>query len=224
MALDTALISVDLVPFRLARESALQLLTVPKPFTELPALPSGRIDPAVDDSLEDTVRRQLSNVSQAKATYIDQVVTMGDRHRDSRGWSLTVVYYVLLRPDDVPLCDGARWIDIHNGQPCEPLAYDHAQLVGEALERLRSKIQYSALPVHLLPEQFTLSDVQHVFQVLLSKAPPMRSIRNRFLKGNLLIDTDEKRYGSNRPAALYRVNEKQSVQWFDRMFSTVRVE
>ena len=151
------------------------------------------------------------------------MVTIGDNRRDSRGWSLTVVYYVLLRRNDAAvLSANAQWIDIAKGQPTTPLAYDHNQLVGEALDRLKNKIQYTALPVYLLPETFTLADIQKVFSVILGKAPPLRSIRNRFINDHLLEDTGQKRYGSNRPATLYRVNERGSHWSFDRLYLSTR--
>ena len=222
-SLSTALISVDLVAFRLSASNRLQVLVSQLPSASQPQLPAGRIEPAHDDSLEDTARRQLSRLTSEPATYFEQVVTIGDNRRDSRGWSLTVVYYVLLRPgNDQSLTSDALWLDIVHGQPEVPLAYDHSQLVMEALERLKNKIQYSALPVYLLPEVFTLADIQHVFSIILTKAPPMRSIRNRFLNSNLLADTGKKRHGSNRPATLYRVSNSSGNWLFDRSYLTTK--
>ncbi|MFK0570947.1 NrtR DNA-binding winged helix domain-containing protein [Endozoicomonas sp.] len=219
MSLSTTLISVDLVAFKLASNNRLQVLTHQLPENPLPQLPAGRIEAEQDQSLEDTAKRQLERFTREPATYYEQVITIGDNHRDSRGWSLTVIYYALLRPcDEQLLSDDARWIDIIDGQPAELLAYDHSQLVMEALERLRNKIQYSALPIYLLSEAFTLSDIQAVFSVILGKAPPMRSIRNRFLSNETLMETGDKRYGSNRPAALYRINLASENILFDRLY------
>lgn len=224
-SLNTALISVDLVAFQLSDNNRLQVLVHQLPEQDHPQLPAGRIEPEHDHCLEDTARRQLSRLTTKPATYFEQVITIGDNRRDSRGWSLTVVYYVLLRPGNEPsLKRGAMWVDIVNSQPASPLAYDHGKLVMEALERLRNKIQYSALPVYLLPETFTLSDIQNVFSVILHKAPPMRSIRNRFLNSNLLEETGQKRHGSNRPATLYRLNGHSSNRLFDRLYLTTRTD
>lgn len=223
MSLSTALISVDLVAFKIASNNRLQVLTHQMPETPLLQLPAGRIDSEQDQSLQDTAKRQLERFTKDSATYYEQVITIGDNHRDSRGWSLTVVYYALLQPcDEQVLSEDSRWIDIIDGKPAEALAYDHAQLVMEALERLRNKIQYSALPVYLLPEAFTLSDIQNVFSIVLDKAPPMRSIRNRFINSDLLVDTGQKRHGSNRPATLYRVNVNSNNWLFDRLYLTTR--
>ncbi len=223
MSLSTALISVDLVAFKLASNNRLQVLTHQLPETPLLQLPAGRIDSEQDQSLQDTAKRQLERFTKEPATYYEQVITIGDNHRDSRGWSLTVVYYALLQPsDEQMLSEDSRWIDIVDGKPAEPLAYDHSQLVMEALARMKNKIQYSALPIYLLPEAFTLSDIQNVFSIVLDKAPPMRSIRNRFINSDLLINTGQKRHGSNRPATLYRANANSNNWLFDRLYLTTR--
>ena len=220
MSLNTALISIDVVAFRMANDQ-LQLLT--RKIDQLTMLPAGRIDPDSDNGLDDTARRQLATLTHQSAAYLEQVETIGSPDRDSRGWSMTVVYYALLAHQDCPWqAEDAEWVEIKEGKPAVALAYDHHRLVLQALERLKNKIQYSSLPVYLLPEEFTLSDIQKVFATLLEKAPPMRSIRNRFLREDLLIDTGKLRRGSNRPAALYRIREQSPTCLFDRLYLTTQ--
>ena len=222
MSLSTALISVDLVVFQSTDGNGLQVLghtNSDAPDTVAPQLPAGRIDIELDEHLDDTVKRQLHRFISTPPSYFEQVVTIGDNQRDSRGWSMSVVYYVLVPPcPDVELSEDARWINIQKDTPTTPFAYDHNQLIKEALERLKTKIQYSVLPVYLLPETFTLSDIQKVFSVILDKAPPMRSIRNRFLSNDILQETDRKRRGSCRPAALYRLNADSQTLLFNRLY------
>ncbi|WP_067522028.1 NUDIX hydrolase [Endozoicomonas ascidiicola] len=224
MSLSTALISVDLVVFQLSDNGRLQVLGHGAPESSKPTLPAGRIDADQDQCLEDTAKRQLDRFISTPASYFEQVVTIGDNQRDSRGWSMTVVYYALVRPclDNI-IESSARWIDVCDGLPVTSLAYDHDQLVTGALDRLKNKIQYSVLPLYLLPDEFILSDIQKVFSVVLGKAPPMRSIRNRFLSCDILQETGEKRYGSNRPAVLYRTNSDSKHWLFDRLYQTVKV-
>lgn len=226
MSLSTTLISVDVVAFRLHNQ-CLQLLTRKqevKPGVQGLVLPAGRIESERDGSLEDTARRVLGYLTCEAASYYEQVRTIGDSDRDSRGWSLTVVYYALLnQQDDGLLSDVSQWVNIISGKPEFPLAYDHEKLVLEALCRLQNKIQYTSLPVYLLPEEFTLSDIQKVFATLLGKAPPMRSIRNRFLQGGLLEGSGRQRRGSCRPAALYRINRQANTRLFDRLYLSTQV-
>ncbi len=225
MSLSTALISVDLVAFRLSGDH-LQFLahrqTCLSGIKSL-VLPAGRIEPTVDITLEDTTVRQLKKLTNTAASYFEQVITIGDSVRDSRGWSLTVVYYALLNKEaDEVLSSDACWVDIKDGKIQQNMAYDHENLVLEALERLQNKVQYSSLPIHLLPEEFTLSDIRNVFDAILDKSPPMRSIRNRFLKGDLLEDTGRQRRGSNRPASLYTINHHSKTWLFDRLYKTTQ--
>ena len=218
--LNTALISVDLVVFRLKGEQ-LQLLTRKLQREEggfVNVLPSGRIAPETDTDLDTTAQRLLSYLTPAKAAYMEQVVTRGNAQRDSRGWSLTVVYYALLNGDAAAFSEDAHWTILQNGKPTSSLAYDHETLVHEAFLRLQNKIQYSSLPVYLLPSLFTLSDITKVFLAVIGSAPPMRSIRNRFLQGQLLVDTGKQRRGSNRPATLYTINQSRQTYLFNRLY------
>ncbi len=220
MLLSTALISVDIAAFVL-RDNELQVLTHSRPDTPLPALPAGRIEPEIDDCLDKTAERHLLTLIDTPPAYLEQVVTIGNNCRDTRGWSLTTVYYALLPPTvELKPEIEAKWCDVSPTGETEPLAFDHNELVGQALERLSKKVQYSTLPLYLLPETFSLSDIRLVFEALLGKAPPMRSIRNRFLSDNLLLNTGDMRYGSNRPAALYRINEEHEPRMFNRLYHT----
>ena len=223
MTIGMTLVSVDLVVFRL-KDEQLQILTryqKTKKGLEL-ALPSGRIDTNTDTSLDDTAQRLLSYATCQKAAYMEQVGTIGDAKRDSRGWSMTVVYYALVNDRDSQNADDAYWVTLNQGQPEKMLAYDHNNLVQEALLRLKNKIQYSTVPIYLLPEEFALSDIKKVFAAILDTSPPMRSIRNRFLRDNLLVDTGRQRRGSNRPATLYRVNETAETCLFNRLYLTTQ--
>ncbi len=219
MHLGTALISVDLVVFRLHDEQ-LQILTRKKttPSGSALVLPSGRIEPDHDDSLDATAKRLLSYATNHSPSYLEQVVTIGDSNRDSRGWSLTVVYYGLLNGNEADYSDDSQWLNVTAGKTAAPLAYDHESLVQEAWLRLKNKVQYSSVPIYLLPDEFVLSDIKKVFSAILEKSPPMRSIRNRFLKGGLLIDTGRLRRGSNRPATLYTANRAAETCLFNRLY------
>lgn len=225
MSLSTALISVDIVAFQMV-EGQLEVLTRHSQTPagkDVLALPAGRIAPEEDKNLDDAACRLLAMMTDQKPEYLEQVVTIGDPNRDSRGWSLTVVYFALIPFNQNELRDDSTtWVRLTDGKPDKPLAYDHNRLIEQALSRLKSKIQYSSLPVYLLPEAFTLSDIQKVYEAVLGKAPPMRSIRNRFLQGDLLIDTGKQRRGSNRPAALYRVNKSSETWLFDRLYMSTR--
>ena len=222
--LSMSLISVDTVVLRL-HNGQLQVLTGPArhPNAKHPrALPAGRIDPDLDHELEQTARRHIRQLTTAKPSWLEQVETIGNDLRDSRGWSLTVVYFALLRDKPDSDNDNAQWHNIDASGSLPPLAYDHQRLLQAAIERLCSKVQYSTLPLYLLPEIFSLADIRDVFQSLLGKAPPMRSIRNRFCEETVLENTGEKRYGSNRPASLYRIRNGETARTFSRIYESTQ--
>lgn len=222
LPLSMALISVDTVVLRL-HHGQLQVLTGPARHPNAKAaraLPAGRIDMEKDHSLAQTALRHIRMLTRTQPSWLEQVETIGNNHRDSRGWSLTVVYFALMRDETGTDESDAQWHSLSPlGQmPC--LAYDHQQLLKAAIDRLRNKIQYTTLPLYLLPEHFTLADIADVFQSLLGKAPPMRSIRNRFNSDNVLLDTGQKRYGNNRPATLYKVREGTTNWMFSRLYES----
>ncbi|MTI12751.1 NUDIX hydrolase [Sansalvadorimonas verongulae] len=226
LPLSTALISVDIVALRLSN-GRLQVLTTPARHPKAQhdrALPAGRIDPDKDEQLEHTACRQLKLLTLAEPSWLEQVETIGNSMRDSRGWSLTVVYFALLRNEPALDSPDAQWLDV--GTCCKlqlpDLAYDHQSLLQSAIERLCNKIQYTTLPLYLLPDTFTLSDIKEVFQGTLGKAPPMRSIRNRFADETVVTDTGEKRYGSNRPATLYRLKGDNRHRLFNRLYESTQ--
>lgn len=225
-SLSMALISVDIVALRL-NNGHLQVLTAPTLHPKAlhnRALPAGRIDPQLDEQLEHTARRQLKQLTDAEPSWLEQVETIGNSLRDSRGWSLTVVYFALLRDQPDQDKSDAQWLNV--GTCCDlqlpELAYDHQRLLQSAIERLCNKIQYTILPLYLLPNAFTLSDIKEVFQGILGKAPPMRSIRNRFASGEVVLDTGKKRYGSNRPATLYTLKEGNQHRLFNRLYESTQ--
>ena len=224
LPLSMALISVDTVVLRL-HKGQLQVLTgrAPHANSKAPrALPAGRIDLQQDKDLEQTARRHIRTLTHTQPSWLEQVETIGNNARDSRGWSLTVVYFALMRDEDGTDEPNAHWYSLPPTGQLPPLAYDHQLLLKAAIDRLRNKIQYTTLPLYLLPERFTLADIHDVFQSLLGKAPPMRSIRNRFNENNVLCNTGEKRYGSNRPASLYTIRAGTTDWMFSRLYESTQ--
>jgi hypothetical protein len=140
--------------------------------------------------------------------YLEQVMTASGPDRDPRGWSLSVVYYALLPRDLAPAVAGKSvevisWFDPDATEP--RLAFDHEKLLQCALTTLRRKVRDGALPLHLLPEKFTLTDLQHACEAVLGsrldKGAFRRLIRD---EPSLLLIPGEFLRGPQRPAQLYR--------------------
>ena len=97
---------------------------------------------------------------------------------------------------------------IREGMPWLPglsLAFDHTQLIARGLERLRIKSRYSTLPLQLLGPEFTLSEVQRAFEIILQTPMNTAAFRKRIHRADILVDTGRKRTGKQRPAILYRL-------------------
>ncbi|PCK86993.1 DNA mismatch repair protein MutT [Rhizobium sophoriradicis] len=216
--------TVDLAIFSLS-PAGLSVLLVRRanaPFSGDWALPGGWIHIDEDADLEAAARRVLKEKTGVETPYLEQLQTTGSRTRDPRGWSISIVYIALLSADDVAERQGgmageAEWRLIEGeGVGC-PIAFDHAALLKEALGRIRSKVEYSSLPGHLLPVHFTLSELQSVYETLLGRKLDKSAFRKRMSEADFLEPVEgEMRRASNRPAQVFRLKDTRSLALFDR--------
>ncbi|MGL5949696.1 MAG: NUDIX hydrolase [Aeromonas sp.] len=208
--------SLDIVVLRL-RAERLELLLEPRqqpPFAAAWQVPTLAIEAKQDNDLEATRDRLLSEWGLCHC-YSEQVGTVGSATRDPRGWSAAVVYLCLVAPNAEP-CRG-QWQALAS-LPSLPLAFDHPQLIAKALERLRIKSRYSTLPMQLLATEFTLSEVQHAFEIILQTPMNTAAFRKRLLRAEILQDTGSKRTGKQRPAIVYRATNADCVL-FDQVMN-----
>jgi len=217
-------VSVDLVIFALAPDGLDVLLARrgADPFAGSWTLPGGWIHVDEDRDLEAAAKRVLSAKTGIAAPYFEQVGVFGDAARDPRGWSLSVTYMALIAQDAVSLQHGGNvtdvaWHPISGDVTAEPLAFDHAAILRAAVTRLRNKVEYTTLPVHLLPEAFTLSELQAVYERLLGRLLDKSAFRKRIAEVDFIEPlAGEMRRASNRPAQLYRLKQARSTAFFDR--------
>ena len=219
---DAPLITVDPVLFTYYEEQ-LKVLLVKRsnyPDKGLWGLPGGFIDPEKDDTLEQTALRKLKEKTGVKPPYLEQLYTVGNAKRDSRGWSVTVCYTALIAHQicdtQISTVEDAKWVVLDEISEMS-LAFDHYQIISIARERLKQKALYSIVPAYALPEKFTLPELQHLHEVLLGKTIQKKSFRRRIDQAGLLIDTGETRsMGSGRPAVLYRMKKDAGKYHFIR--------
>ncbi|MFM0302885.1 NUDIX domain-containing protein [Paraburkholderia sediminicola] len=175
------------------------------------ALPGGVLDPAVDCSLDDTVRRVLRSKTHVDIRYTEQVQVFSGQDRDPRGWSLSVVYYALLPGDKVSAVAGDKaeaieWMDAMELN--RQLAFDHTLLLEAAVAKLRDKVEREALPLHLLPGRFTLTELQRTCEVVLGRPLDKSAFRRRIKEEPALVEIEgEFLRGPQRPAQLYTTAE-----------------
>ena len=141
-----------------------------------------------------------------RGLYLEQLYTFGDPRRDPRGWTVTVAYVALV-PETVEAKAGddaaaARWFPV---QQLPSLAFDHSQIVQYGLQRLRNKLEYTAVGFELLPDEFTLTELQTAYEIVLGETLDKRNFRRRIAEANVLEELPRfKSEGQGRPARLHR--------------------
>ncbi len=215
--------SVDTVIFTVI-EGYLHVLTVKReehPFKDCWALVGGFIDIHKDIDLEATAKRKLEEKTGVQTPYLEQFGTIGNKTRDPRGWSVTTVYFALIPNHTIELRPGKgavdiKWSKVHEGNITEKLAFDHSELLFQCAERLRSKVLYTSLPIHLMPDDFTLGELQKVYEMILGKKIDHKSFRRRILSADILTETGKMRHEGKRPAHLYRLKDNSNTHFFVR--------
>ena len=99
------------------------------------------------------------------------------------------------------------------------LAFDHGEILGAAIQRLRSKVEYTSLPAYLMPSEFTLPDLQKVYEIVLDRPLEKSAFRTRMLAADLIEPVARMRKGPNRPAQLYRLKKAKAPVYFARSFN-----
>lgn len=222
------LTSVDVAIFTV-REQQLQVLLVQRPqladepFPGLWALPGGFVDIDQDRDLEACARRKLRDKTAVTSPYLEQLGSWGSAERDPRGWSTTHAYFALI-PDTGALAAGANaadaaWFPITGNGVKPGLAFDHREILETAIDRLRSKVEYTSLPVYLLPKEFTLSELQRMFEIVLGREVEKSAFRTRVLAADFIEPVPRMREGQQRPAQLYRLQRQSGLVFFPRTFS-----
>ena len=225
-------------PTSLAKESASQLVNTPifcsidpvvfsiidnqlhvllykrpsDPYKNSWALPGGLIRPEEDASLEDSVGRVLKLKTGAEVNYSEQLCSLGG-FRDVRGWTLSVAYIALVSTQE--LNSDSEWIAVSKISKMK-LAFDHEKIIEAGVKRLTDKVNYSTLPMHLLGADFTLPQLQKVYEILLGETLDKSTFRKKIEETGLLHETgDMLRNGAFRPSKLYRL-KNQSIVNFER--------
>jgi 8-oxo-dGTP diphosphatase len=202
-------VTVDVVIMSL-RQQDLQILLVKRrswPFEGMWAIPGGFVN--IDESLESAAKRELQEETGVQDVYLEQLYTFGDPDRDPRTRVITVMYFALLDTERLQVraaSDAADvgWFSVYD---LPPLAFDHEKVLNYALSRLRGKLDYTTIAFNLLPEQFTLRELQRVYEIILHRKLDKRNFRKKILATGILEDTGTKKMeGTHRPARLYRFN------------------
>ena len=187
------------------------------------AMPGGFVD--AESGLEETVQRILVAKTGVREAHFEQLATYGAVDRDPRGRVISIVYLALCPQDrlQAAVAEGPDHVLAHlvtewTGEEGGPatltdgahrslqMAFDHADILGDLVKRLRGKLDYSLIAFGLLPRRFTLRDVQTVHEAILGHSLAKPAFRRKLLGRNILRATGQyEPAGAHRPAELYEL-------------------
>lgn len=184
------------------------------PFAGVLALPGGYVRPELDANTYETAVRVLKTKTGIASAHLEQLVSESSPDRDPRGWSLSVVYLALVPLENL-LAQDSKELELCSADALPTLAFDHAQLIAKALERLRNKAAYSTLPLGLMPDTFTLAQLQKTYEQVMGVTLNKSTFRARMAPLILepdqsapahpaLYPTGDMQDGVHRPARLFR--------------------
>jgi 8-oxo-dGTP diphosphatase len=197
-------------------EGELKVLLIERglePFKGRWALPGGFV--RVDETLDEAARRELVEETGLKNVFLEQLYTFGAVERDPRERVVSIAYYALVklsnhRAKAATDAANAQWFPVSK---LPKLAFDHPEILRTALARLQGKVRYQPIGFELLPEKFTLSHLQHLYEAVLETELDKRNFRKKVLSFGLLVPLEETQMvGRHRPAQLFRFDQKRYEQ------------
>lgn len=209
---DAVHLTVDVVIFTL-RAGVLQVLLIERggePYKGMWAIPGGFVHR--DETLEIAARRELNEETGVSDVYLEQLYSFGDPGRDPRGRVITVAYYALVQHErlDPRAGSDAAQASWYSMDALPPLAFDHRRILDYALERLRGKLDYTTVGFQFLPEKFTLTDIQSVYEAILGIPLDKRNFRRRIDALGVVVPLKEwRRSTSRRPAQLFKFSARR---------------
>lgn len=173
------------------------------------AIPGGIVD--INETLYDTAKNRLEEKTGLTDVYLEQLYSFGDINRDPRHRIVTVAYFALVNGIKARLNKTERdaaieWIPVNK---LKKLAYDHNAIVNYALLRLKYKIEYTNVVYGLMPEKFTLSDLQKVYEIILERPLDKRNFRRKLLSLDLIKESGTEMGVAHRPSKLYSFKDKK---------------
>ena len=208
-------LAVDAIVFGYSKEQGVSILLIKRkypPFKGDWAIPGGFV--LDSESLEEAVERELLEETGIKINYLEQLYTFGKPNRDPRQRIVSVAYFGLVKSAQFEKLNAstdaeeAQWFNIKN---LPKLAFDHANILTIAIERIRNKIKYQPIGFELLDKKFPFSDLEHLYAILLDREIDRRNFKKKIQKLGILEELNEKvkSSGAGRPGNLFQFNKKR---------------
>ena len=216
-------LTIDCIVFGLDAQQELKVMLIQRnipPFQGQWAIPGGFV--RIEETLEEAALRELQEETGIHHIFLEQLYTFGDLGRDPRDRTVTVAYYALINLVEQKIqastdARAAEWFAISN---IPQLAFDHNQILLVAIARLRSKIRYEPIGFELLPQNFSLSQLQRLYETVLDRPLDKRNFRKKILGMDLLIDTGKVEHNvAHRAAKLYQFDENKYLQLKQKGFN-----
>lgn len=208
-------VTTDVVLFSI-RQARLELPLVRRtgqPFAGMWGLPGGFV--GIDEDLESCALRELEHETGITGVYLEQLHTSGRPDRDPRERAISVAYCALTPAHrlQIKTMNGEKEVGWFALERLPPMAFDHAEIVNMAHQRLVAKLDYSTIAFQFMPETFTLGELQTVYEIILREPLDKRNFRKRVLALDRIAATGElRRNGNHRPARLYRLKFPDKVE------------
>lgn len=216
-------VSIDSVVFGYANES-LNVLLIKRekePFKGKWSIPGGLLNE------RSTAIEEASRVLKTKAgfqiEFLEQLFTFDEVKRDSRSRTISIAYFALVNPDYYQISvdqksHDSQWFNLND---LPQLAFDHVEIIKTAITRLQGKIVYQPIGFELLSEEFTLSELQNLYEVVLGNELDKRNFRKKIISTGIVRATGKKKTGMrNRQPELYKFNEKEYRKLLKQGFSS----
>ena len=182
-----------------------------EPYKDKWAFPGGFMQ--IDETVEECAKRELEEETGLKTTSVEQFYTFSDVNRDPRERVITVAHYALVRLEEVKGGDdamSAQWFAMNE---IPSLAFDHDRILRMAVNRLKERICFEPIGFELLPEIFTMSALQNLYEAILEMKFDRRNFYNKMLKLGILSEAEERpKNASRRTPIKYRFNAKKYAE------------
>ena len=174
-----------------------------------------------DEDMEQAADRVLNQLTGLHDLYLEQLHLYSNPHRDSEGRVISMAYYALMKTE----CQDSEPLKKHNGRwfkmdEIPELIFDHREMVNHALERLRHKYRTQPIGFELLPDKFTIPQLQKLYEAILGTELDKRNFRKKILSMDLLQKLEEKDKSNSRKGAfLYQFDKEKYDRLLGKGFS-----